>query len=44
MKSDCGSHFVIKINDEGADPAPQQKLPGLGPDYIWLRKNAGTNY
>jgi hypothetical protein len=23
---------VIKINDVGADPAPHQKLPGLGPD------------
>jgi hypothetical protein len=23
---------VIKINVMGADPAPQQKLPGLGPD------------
>jgi hypothetical protein len=23
---------VIKINVLGADPAPHQKLPGLGPD------------
>jgi hypothetical protein len=40
LKSDCGSHFVIKINVEGADPAPYQKLPGLGPDNIRLRKSA----